>query len=248
VKINKTDKPIKIITLKNFGKIVGLGLILFGFSLVGYGQNFYKEIIPKTDIVSFGIGPSFIYADNGGQYRALNFEINPAASLSYTKKLNSRFAIKSTAGLQIIESGGNPSQTVQDRWRSTGGAFSFKGQAYYLDVMPTMYLLPFYSHMNRSLINLYGGLGIGLVHVNRSQSFSFDEADMDSRATTTTGYIPIRAGINFRLSELSDLALEGTILYVFSDNLDGNENFNRYNDHMAQAQIVFKRFLKPRNR
>jgi hypothetical protein len=235
-------------TLKNFTKIVGLGLILFGFSLAGNGQNFYKERIPKTDIVSFAIGPSFIYADNGGQYRSLNFEINPAVSLSYTKKLNSRFALKSTAGLQFIESGGDPSPAAQERWRSAGSAFSFKGQAYYLDVMPMMYLLPFYSHMNRSMFNLYGGFGLGLIHVNRSESYSFDEADRDSRVTITTGYIPVQAGINFRLNELSDLALEGTILYVFSDNLDGNQNFNRYDDHMAQAQIVYKRFLKPRNK
>ncbi len=235
-------------TLKNFITI-GLTLtLLISISFTANSQNFYKERTPKTDIVSFGVGPSFIYADNGGQYRSLYFEINPAFSLGYTKKLNNRFGITSTAGMQVLESGGNPSTAIQNTWASNGSAFRFKGQAYFLDVMPMVYLIPFHSHMNRSLINLYGGLGFGLLHVNRIQAFSFDENELDVRATSTTGYVPIRAGISIRLGELSDLALEGTLLYTFTDNLDGNANFNRFDDHMAQAQIVFKRFLKPRTK
>ncbi len=234
--------------MKNTIKIVGLTVIFFGITISGFSQSFYKERIPKTDILSFGIGPSFIYADNAGQYKRLNFKINPALSLGYTKKINNRFAIKSTAGVQFIESGGNPTPAAVQIWEENGSAMAFNGEVYFLDVMPVMYLLPFHSHMNRSFINFYGGLGIGLIHVNRTQLFSFDENSLESRASTTSAYVPIRAGISFRLGDLSDLALEGTMLLTFSDNLDGNQNYNRFNDHLAQAQIVYKRFLNTKSR
>ncbi|ERM82045.1 hypothetical protein P872_08685 [Rhodonellum psychrophilum GCM71 = DSM 17998] len=234
--------------IKKISRFLAVGFLILGFSTLGYGQNFYKERIPKTDIFSIGIGPSFIYADNGGPYRTFKFEWDPAFSLSYTKKFSNRFAFKTTTGIQWIQSSVSPSIQVQERWIANNGAFRFKGHAFYADVMPIMYLFPFHSHMNRRFVNLYGGLGIGLLHVNRVQAFSMSDDALETRAKTTTGYVPFRAGISFRLGALSDLALEGTMLFSFSDNLDGNANFNRFGDHMAQAQLVYKKFLKPRSK
>ncbi|PRY85741.1 hypothetical protein [Mongoliibacter ruber] len=211
-------------------------------------QNFYKEKIPKTEVLSIGIGPSFIYADNGGAYRSFNFPWNPAASISYTKRFHPHWGLKATAGIQWLESGGNPSQKVQDHWNLYGSAFQFSGEAYHADVMPIFYLFPYINHMNRSWVNLYSGLGIGVMHVERKEAFSLEPDAQFTRANVTTGYVPFRAGISFRLGDLSDIALEGTMLFTFSDNIDGNENFNRFGDHLAQAQIVYKRFLARKKR
>lgn len=242
------EKNFASMLLINSCKRLWLGFLFIGISTLGYGQNFNKEKIPKTDIVSIGIGPSFIYADNGGPYRSFEFDWLPAISLSYTKKFHNRFAFKTTAGMQWIQSGSIPNIEIQEIWAAKEGAIDFRGQAFFADVMPILYILPFHSHMNRQYINLYGGLGIGLLHVNRIQAFSLNEDAPETKATTTTGYVPFRAGISFRLGALSDLALEGTMLFSFSDNLDGNANFNRFGDHLAQAQLVYKKFLNHRSR
>lgn len=229
-----------------------LSILLLVFLLSSMGlmaQNFYKERIPKTEVLSIGVGPSFIYADNGGTYRNFNFPWNPAASISYTKRFHHHWGLKATGGVQWIESGNrNPSQRVQDHWNLYGSAFQFKGHAFHADVMPLFYLIPYVNHMNRSWVNLYGGLGLGIMHVERQEAFSLEPDAQFRRANITTGYVPFRAGISFRLGDLSDIALEGTMLFTFSDNLDGNENFNRFGDHLAQAQIVYKRFLAKRKK
>lgn len=211
-------------------------------------QSFYKERVPKTDIWSIGIGTSFIYADNGGQYRSFNFEWNPAVTLSYTKRFHPHWGLQTSVGAQIIESGGNPSRQVQEHWRQQGSSFRFEGTAFYADAMPILYVFPYVSHMNRPYVNLYGGLGLGIMHVNRSQYMSFDQDEPRISASTSTGYVPFRAGIVFRLDNVSDIALEGTMLFTFSDNLEGNTNFNRFGDHLAQAQITYKRYFAKRRR
>ncbi len=220
--------------------------ILFCFPALTSGQSFYKEKIPKNKIISVGIGPSFMYADNGGQYRAFNFKWNPATSIAYTKRLDSRFNIQATAGVQFIESGGNPSQRALESWEVQGKAFQFSGQAYYLDVMPTVQLFSFHNHMNRPWVNIYAGTGVGIIHVNRMEAFSRQPDATFRPNSTTSGYVPFRSGITFRLGDVSDLSLEGTILFTFSDDLDGNIGSNRFGDHLAQAQLVFRRYLAPR--
>lgn len=242
------EKNIASMLLINNCKHLWIGFLFIGISTLGYGQNFNKEKIPKTDILSIGIGPSFIYADNGGPYSSFEFDWLPAISLSYTKKFHNRFAFKTTAGMQWIQSGASPTQQALDRWITQEGAFRFKGRALFVDVMPTLNIFPFRSHMNRRYVNFYAGLGIGLLHVSRIEAFSLDEDAPETKATTTTGYVPFRAGISFRLGALSDLALEGTMLFSFSDNLDGNANSNRFGDHLVQAQLVYKKFLNPRSR
>jgi hypothetical protein len=239
-----SGNKLRTMLLLPYLKIFFAVFLVMGISWNGLGQNFYKERIPKTNIFSIGVGPSFTYADNGGQYKRLDFKKKPSISLSYTKKLNQRFAIMATGGTQWIESGGNPTLRAQQIWESFESAFTFKGQTYFIDVMPVMYLFPFRSHIERKLINLYGGIGIGIVHVDRVLTYSSDENAPETRGSISSGYVPVRAGISYTLNNVSDLALEGTIMYTFTDDIDGNQNFNRLNDNFVQAQIVYKRFLK----
>jgi hypothetical protein len=211
------------------------------------GQSFYKEKISRNNVISFGIGPSFIYMDNGGQYRDWNFEIKPSASASYSKKLNPMFDLRATAGFQQIASGGNPPFVIQENWTERGSSFTSKGSVYFFDVIPSMNLIPYDHHMNRSKFNIYGGFGLGVMHVVTEQTKSFEENERPTNHSTTNPYIPIRAGLSYRIGNYSDIAGEGTILWTFTDNLDGNAGSNRYNDQMAQAQIVYRRYLIPRS-
>lgn len=206
-------------------------------------QNFYKERQSRDNILSVGIGPSFSYIDNGGQYRAFKFEIKPSISASLIRRLTDRFELRATGGVQWISSGGNPSINVQKKWTANNSSFTTAGSVLYFDLMPSMYVIPFGNHMNRSIFNLYGGFGLGVMHVNTEQTKSFSKDDIPKREKITTGYIPIRAGISYTFGPFSDIALEGTTMVSFSDNLDGNVGFNRFNDNFIQGQIVYRRYF-----
>ena len=209
-------------------------------------QNFYKERISRDNIVTIGLGPSFAYIDNGGQYRDYNFSVKPAFSISLTNKLSELLELRATTGVQWISSGGNPPFTLRDKWFFGNAAFTAKGPAYFFDLVPSFYLIPFSNHMHRSKVNLYGGAGLGVLHVRTQQTKSFSPEEMPTSHQITTGYVPVRAGLSLRIGPYSDLAGEGTMLWTFSDNLDGNVGSNRYGDHLFQAQIVFRRFFIPK--
>ncbi len=230
-------------------RLIQLSFFIFTFLASGWasGQSFYKEKIPRNNVISFGMGQSFIYMDNGGQYRDWNFEIKPAFSASYSKKLNPMFDLRATAGFQQIASGGNPPDVIQENWTAKGSSFTSKGSVYFFDVIPSMNLIPYDHHMNRSKFNIYGGFGVGVMHVATEQTKSFEENDRPTNRSTTNPYIPIRAGLSYRIGNYSDIAGEGTILWTFTDNLDGNAGSNQYNDQLAQAQIVYRRYLIPKS-
>lgn len=212
------------------------------------GQNFYKEKISRDNILTIGIGPSFAYLDNGGQYRDLNFKINPAISVALTKKLNPTFDLRTTLGYQYISSGGNPSYTVRDAWYEDFASFTAKGPVYYFDVIPSMNLIRFNNHMHRSLVNLYGGFGLGVLHSKTEQTKSYESEEVPTKHQITTGYVPVRAGLSFKIGPYSDIAGEGTMMWTFTDNLDGNVGFNKFGDHLFQAQIVYRRYFVPKEK
>lgn len=220
--------------------------IIVCISLSAQAQSFHRELMPKTGVFSIGLGPSFIYADNGAQYHQRNFEINPAFTVAYSNRFSERWALRGTGGLQIIESGGDPSQNAQRRWQESGGAFRFNGMAYFADVMPVFYFIPFLNHMNRPQVNFYTGAGLGVIHVRRTEYFSFDPSETGSQTNITTGYVPVRLGIDFRVGSLDDLSLELGVLLSFTDYLDGNAGYNEFYDHLIHGQIKYKRFLRSR--
>lgn len=219
---------------------------LFFYSVSAKTQNFYKEKISRDQILSIGLGPSFAYLDNGGQYRSFNFEIKPSAALSYIKKLTNSFELRATSGFQSISSGGNPPGLITDFWASQGSSFTVIGQVIYVDLMPSLYLFSVDNHMNRPSVNLYGGIGFGVKHLITKQSKSFNMEAPIVKSNMTTSYIPVRSGLSWRVGPYSDLAGEGTMILTFSDNLDGNVGSNRFGDHLFQAQLVFRRYFPPR--
>ncbi|OYX24268.1 MAG: hypothetical protein B7Z16_00790 [Algoriphagus sp. 32-45-6] len=233
--------------MKAFFKTIVLSAIYF-VSVSLHAQNFYKEKISRDQILTIAAGPSFAYLDNGGQYRSMNFEIKPSIAVSLTKKLSSLIELRTTTGIQWISSGGNPPVVLTDQWFFNNASFTAKGQAFYFDMMPSIYLIPFSNHMHRPLFNLYGGAGLGIMQVVTEQTKSFSKEERPLKSNTTTGYVPIRAGLSFKLGPYSDLAGEGTMLLTFNDNLDGNVGSNRYGDHLFQAQIVYRRYFIPKPR
>lgn len=225
--------------------------ILLAFLLISgsiSAQNFYKERISRNNILTIGLGPSFAYLDNGGQYRNFNFSIKPALSIALTNKLSEMMELRATGGIQWISSGGNPPTSLRDEWFLQNASFTAKGQAYFFDLIPSFYLIPFANHMDRSKVNLYGGVGLGVMHVQTDQTKSFSPEETPTKQQITTGYVPVRAGLSLRLGPYSDLAGEGTMLWTFTDNLDGNVGNNRYGDHLFQAQIVYRRYFIPKTK
>ena len=211
-------------------------------------QNFYKDRISRDNILTIGIGPSFAYLDNGGQYRSLNFEIKPSFSLSLTKRLNQTFDLRATAGAQMISSGGNPPTALRDVWFEEFASFTAKGSVYYFDLIPSVNLIRFSNHMDRSLFNLYGGFGLGIMNARTEQKKSFSSKEEPTKNQISTAYIPVRAGLSMRIGPYSDIAGEGTMLWTFTDNIDGNVGNNRFGDHLFQAQIVYRRYFAPKNK
>lgn len=220
--------------------------ILFSGNLSA--QNFYKERVSRDNILTIGVGPSFAYLDNGGQYRSWNFEIKPSISVALTKKLNSTFDLRSTLGYQYISSGGNPPTQLRDKWFEEFASFTAKGPVYYFDLIPSVNLIKFTNHMHRSLFNLYGGFGLGVMHVRTEQTKSFSSEEKPTSHEITTGYVPVRAGLSFKIGPYSDIAGEGTMMWTFTDNLDGNVGSNKYGDHLFQAQIVYRRYFIPKEK
>ncbi|TXE11240.1 outer membrane beta-barrel protein [Algoriphagus aquimarinus] len=216
--------------------------LLFG-SMNLSAQSFYKEKQSRDNIFSIGVGPAMAYMDNGGQYSTFHFEVKPSVTASLIKRLNDRFDLRASAGMQWISSGGNPTPNITGLWFEKHSAFTVSGPVYYFDLMPSMYVVPFGNHMNRSLFNFYGGVGLGVMHASTEQTKTFDRDEIPTHHTITTGYVPIRAGLSYSIGPFSDIALEGSLMMTFTDNLDGNVDFNRFGDHLGQAQVVYRRYF-----
>jgi hypothetical protein len=220
-----------------------LFLIVLVFNQTIQAQSFYKERLPRNNSFAFGVGPSFIYADTGGQYSLFDFAINPVLSIAYAKRINPFISLQATTGVQWIENGGNPSQEAINQWLANESAVSFSGQTFFFDLMPMFTLFPYYHHMQRNYLNFYGGLGIGVLQARTKRYYTLEENSREYIANFPTAYIPIRAGMSYRIGNFYDICLEGSMFLTFSDDLDGNQNWNKYNDHLFQIQFIVKKYL-----
>jgi hypothetical protein len=198
-------------------------------------------------MISGGLGTSIMYADNGGGLRNLAVKILPSASIGFSRKINSYLEIKGTFGYQMLESQSQDyfSDSTIIRWREKGQAIGMEGNLFHFDVMPMFYLNPYETHIGRTDFNVYAGIGIGLMAINKEEVRLVNNLPEVTDNSLTIAYIPIRGGISYRIGPHSDVAVEGTFLATFSDEIDGNVGFNRFNDHLMQAQIVYKRYLSP---
>lgn len=218
-------------------------LILF-FSVLStieaYAQNFYAYQTPLQNSIIIGVGPSFIYADNGGIYSQFKFNINPAITAAYNREISRHFDLRANLGYQKIEGQESSNQSILEIWERRSAANNFSGHVSFFDIMPVFNLFPSDHTYLRTKANIYGGLGLGILMSNVDLEY---KNERDDSHQITTLYVPIRGGVSYMINQKTDIMLEGTVLYNFSDNIDGNENFNRFNDHLFQLQFMIKRYL-----
>ena len=234
------------LSMKNFQIYSGLVLflaIVLNFSSA-QGQNFYKEKVPRENFIQAGIGLGGLYSDNAGYFGKLDFLIRPGISLSYGRKFHEHFDIRANLGYQRTRGQilGYYGPQVLEIWRVRDQAISSKNNLLFLDVIPSLYLFGSDNHTKRSKINAYGGLGLGLL-MNFNTTINFDLETQYS--VQPIGYVPVKVGASYRFDLYTDIALEGTVMFTFSDNIDGNVGFNRFNDYPFMGQIVVRRYLDP---
>ncbi|MFD2036205.1 hypothetical protein ACFSKL_15485 [Belliella marina] len=218
---------------------------LISFPFEGIGQSFHEYKIPVDHSIIIGAGPSFIYADNGGIYSKFKFKLNPSVTAAYSRKLNRNFDIRANIGHQKIEGMETTNATILETWQSRSSAKNFSGSVNFLDVMPVYNMFPSDHAYLRSDFNIYGGLGLGVLLSNVDLEY---ENETVENHQVVSMYIPGRAGVSYKLNEKTDIMLEGSLLFSFSDNIDGNRNFNKLDDHLWQLQLMVKRYLRPSNK
>jgi len=211
------------------------------------GQNFHREKISRDTYYQVGIGPSMMYADNAGSIRNFENLIRPSFSVAGGKKIKPYLDVRATMGYQYYQSQSRDyfGNAVLEIWSILDKAVETQSNVVFLDVMPVIHLLPFHNHALRKKIDLYGGAGFGFVtSINQEYRLRNEHLFKENKVRTSV-YVPIRGGISYKLGLYSDISLEGSLLFTFSDMLVGNDGHNRYDDHYLQGQIVFRRYLDP---
>jgi len=211
------------------------------------GQNFYKEKFSRNNFLQAGIGLGAIYSDNSGSTRKFDFPKRPGLSFTFGRKIHKHLDVRANLGYQRTRSQdlGYYSPTVMEVWRSRDQAATSKNNLVFLDVLPSLYLFGSDNHTKRKPINVYGGAGLGLL-MNFNKTTKLDlEGSSNHKDVQLTGYVPVKAGVSYRFDLYTDIALEGTVMFTFSDKIDGNVGFNRFNDYPIIGQIVVRRYLDP---
>ncbi|MBS9525981.1 outer membrane beta-barrel protein [Litoribacter ruber] len=202
--------------------------------------------------VTLGVGAGFVYGDNAGDYSSLNFPVRPAFTLGYTQEYNDRFDWRVSLGTQSV-SGRLVDYPADDiaHWIEERNALDFSGQAYYADFMPIYHFTPYEGQFD-----FYGGLGLGLMFVNRTdQVLPFgltpdmlraNDYSLESQNRNTTSlYFPIRLGVTMNLENNWAIGLELGSLIATSPRIDGNnQQWNSIPiDMLPQAQLILRKYL-----
>jgi hypothetical protein len=230
-------------------KILTLFFISFLFCQKSLAQ------IPR-DFIGLGIGTGMTYGDNTINPAQLEFKLLPSITGTYSKQLSDYWDIRGNIGGQFLNSGEfyHISRPIVTTWGESGQAYFFRGYAYFLDVMPMYQLNPNIYGVGET-VNFYVGAGLGVLHSNRTQRV-MTEAELvngvfvsgtvvRTHENLTTGYIPVKLGLSTNFEYNWDLAVEFTMMTLFSSDLDGNNIRNKpfKPDAIFNAQIILKRYL-----
>ncbi|WP_373523000.1 hypothetical protein [Aquiflexum sp.] len=226
---------------------------LFSILIIG---NIHAQ--KSRDHISGGFGLGMIYADNAGIYKYMQFKTLPAFSVAYSKELSYKLDLRTTVGGQILNSGEfRPLNTpVIVDWGNNGQAYFFKGNAFFVDLMPILHLNPNESGRAGEAVNYYMGLGLGGMYSQRAQRVLRDgliengifvEGFVErSNQTTATAYIPFKIGFSTNLEYEWDLAFEMNVMTVIGSEIDGNNMTNKlfYPDVLVNFQVMLRRYLR----
>lgn len=218
---------------------------------------FYQNLSAQGDYVSLGIGPSLLYSDNAGEYRAFKFKVQPSVTLSVSKQLSEFIAVRASVGSQMFNSGGfdplNTGRVVN--WGNKDQAYDFKGLGYFGDIMPVLTTNPNAVGMVTASYQFYMGLGFGMMYIQRDEKtlkngVIFDRelirgTTVESKESSYVGYVPLRTGINTNLSGNWDYSLEFTLITMMGSDLDGNNVQTKLikPDMIGQVQIKVSRYF-----
>lgn len=227
-------------------KIFSLVLFLFCF----YSNSFAQRTMARADKIGIGLGPSFLYGDNTGVMSDFKFKILPAASLDFTKYLDTHWDVRGTLGWQRIGSGDFYGEYNKRKISQAGYPFAFTGNMLFADVMPTYIINPDRRGFLPSLVKVYGGVGLGVFHAIRKDEFIFYSGDTFttevSNGSDTGIYFPVRIGAFIEVPELNgEFGLEGGMLISPFANMEGNSKQQKRvkSDIAVQIQIFYRLYL-----
>ncbi|HSJ67940.1 MAG TPA: hypothetical protein VK921_09710 [Anditalea sp.] len=206
-------------------------------------QNFSFETMDRPWSIELGVGPGWIYADNGGSVRNLGFSLSPAASVSLTKKINPLISLRSTIGFQSMQGNLNANIEKLVKLGENGNAYHFNGQAYYFDVAPVFRLFRSSELVYRRKINLYASTGVGVMGIVSTNDVWVEGESVTRQNNMIIPYIPLRGGISYKFRPLWDLSFEGSLLLTFNDDIDGNTGNNLLNDYPMNVQVKVRKFF-----
>lgn len=189
--------------------------------------NLSKAQDDRTDRIGFGFGPSMMYGDNTGYTRKLKFKVLPAVALDYHKKLHAFVDVKGSIGWQMVNSGDFYDVKHLTKIAEHNLPYGFKGNAFFADVMPVYHFNPNMSGYLPADYKVYLGVGLGVAHVMRTDSFmSLSNGQLTSprslNGSNTSVYVPLRTGVSTDVDEYWEIALEPGMMLSFFGELDGN--------------------------
>jgi len=206
-------------------------------------QNFAYETMERPWSAELGIGPGWIYSDNVGSLRSVGFSISPAASFALSKKITAPLAIRTTLGFQGFR--GNLDSDMDQRIElgEEGNAYDFRGQAYFIDVAPVFRFFRSNELVHRRQFNIYGSAGVGAMGIVSTNNIMEDGESITRENNMIIPYIPVRGGISYRFRPLWDIALEGSVMVTFTDDIDGRTGTNRFDDYPMNVQVKIRKFF-----
>lgn len=203
----------------------------------------------RTDRVGIGVGPAMMYGDNTGINRELKFKVLPALTLDYHKKVHTFFDARVSVGWQMVNGGDFYSLRTIKKIARANLPHGFKGNAFFADIMPVYHINPNQSGYLPATYKVYVGAGIGVAHVNRTDTFMTIPGDPSSiiyaPGNNTSVYVPFRAGVTKDYMDVWEIALEPTMLVSFFGELDGNDLQQKIikPDILFQFQFYIRRKL-----
>jgi hypothetical protein len=204
----------------------------------------------RENRLGFGIGPSKMYGDNTGVHSDFKYMVLPSASVDFSKRITTFFDAKATLGWQMVNSGDFYHEGLKERISRADQPLGFSGNAFFLDLMPILHFNPNQSGYLPSMIKGYTGIGLGVVHVARTEIKREYTTLMDpemntfnefSYSASSTGlYIPWRVGIFKELeSRPAEIGVEAVFMVSPFAELDGNSKQQKRISPDVLMQIQF---------
>lgn len=226
-------------------KLFLLYFLLVLSPIVSNGQSFYKERQPKKIRVTAGLGAGFYFAAPGSYEDSLVNQVMPIISLGISKKMGNHFSLKSIFSFQTFAIKDYLSREflVSDTEQVILNPL-FQGISYALELTPTLNLMPSNHHLNRPMVDVDLGIGIGYLATITTDKFSFQDREFTFTFWRQSPYVPIRSSVIFRLDSWSDLAIEGVFFYTWLNDGNSIRTFSEYGDHFAQMNLVYRMFIR----